>query len=385
MAGRQEARVFTSIWKDKDFLNLEEGPQRLYMFLLSQDDLTYAGTMRLWAPRWASKARGLTASIIEDHLKALEAERFIVVDTDTGELLIRTFIRHDRVWKEPNLLKSARSSAELIESPEIRAVLLAELQRIPIHQSTSNLVHEIHRSFINDLTVGGTTPPGTPNGEASGIPPANPTRMPAAETPCETTAPPTSKGHAYPTTDPNVNTKPGVLIDVSAGQHPRVYPTANPSGYPTAEASPDPSQGKGEGYGSYHRGSPYPVSPEPLSPTSGPTQGRSRGTRLPKNFEVTREMVTWCRDRCPDIDGAAQTERFINHWRSKAGKDGVKLDWTATWRNWMLKAQSDLVESRARYAANGGAARSTTTDRVAMARQAGIDAQAILDAQAGRS
>jgi len=29
-------------------------------------------------------------------------------------------------------------------------------------------------------------------------------------------------------------------------------------------------------------------------------------------------------------------ERFRNYWTSKAGKDAAKLDWTATWRNWVI-------------------------------------------------
>jgi hypothetical protein len=35
-----------------------------------------------------------------------------------------------------------------------------------------------------------------------------------------------------------------------------------------------------------------------------------------------------------DID--IQAEKFRNYWISKAGKDAAKLDWPATWRNWIL-------------------------------------------------
>lgn len=33
---------------------------------------------------------------------------------------------------------------------------------------------------------------------------------------------------------------------------------------------------------------------------------------------------------------AAMAERFRNHWTAKSGKDATKLDWAATWRNWVL-------------------------------------------------
>jgi hypothetical protein len=49
-------------------------------------------------------------------------------------------------------------------------------------------------------------------------------------------------------------------------------------------------------------------------------------------------MVTWARDRVPNVDGRIETEKFINYWQSKSGKDATKLDWVATWRNWMLTA-----------------------------------------------
>lgn len=69
-----------------------------------------------------------------------------------------------------------------------------------------------------------------------------------------------------------------------------------------------------------------------------------RGTRIPDDFTVTPEMVAWCRDECPAVDGRKQTDLFIDHWRAKPGKDGVKLDWVATWKNWMRRAQAFAEE-----------------------------------------
>lgn len=49
-------------------------------------------------------------------------------------------------------------------------------------------------------------------------------------------------------------------------------------------------------------------------------------------------MVAWARERVPNVDGRHETEKFINHWSSKPGRDAVKLDWVKTWKNWMLNA-----------------------------------------------
>lgn len=65
---------------------------------------------------------------------------------------------------------------------------------------------------------------------------------------------------------------------------------------------------------------------------------RSRGSRIPNDFAVAPAMVAWARANCPGVDGQRETMKFINYWQAKAGRDGVKLDWVATWRNWMMNA-----------------------------------------------
>lgn len=79
-----------------------------------------------------------------------------------------------------------------------------------------------------------------------------------------------------------------------------------------------------------------------LGPHSGRTKAQ-RGTRIPANFAVTPEMREWAMANVPSLAGSRETEKFINFWRAKAGRDAVKLDWEATWRNWMLKAAEYAV------------------------------------------
>jgi hypothetical protein len=50
-------------------------------------------------------------------------------------------------------------------------------------------------------------------------------------------------------------------------------------------------------------------------------------------------MVEWARRECPTVDGRRETEKFIDYFRAAPGAKGVKLDWLATWRNWMRKAE----------------------------------------------
>jgi hypothetical protein len=68
-------------------------------------------------------------------------------------------------------------------------------------------------------------------------------------------------------------------------------------------------------------------------------QQRRRASRIPDPFTVTAEMVAWANGNAPHVDGRRETTKFINYWTAKSGKDATKLDWPATWRNWMMTAE----------------------------------------------
>lgn len=57
-------------------------------------------------------------------------------------------------------------------------------------------------------------------------------------------------------------------------------------------------------------------------------------------------MVAWAHENTPDVDGKYQTTKFINYWRGRAGAGATKVDWVATWENWMFKAQEDITGPR---------------------------------------
>jgi hypothetical protein len=71
-----------------------------------------------------------------------------------------------------------------------------------------------------------------------------------------------------------------------------------------------------------------------------------RGTRIPDDFKVTPEMVAWAKKRCPHVDGRLETEKFVNHWTAKAGRDAVKVDWSRAWMNWLLTAEQQAGGTR---------------------------------------
>lgn len=74
----------------------------------------------------------------------------------------------------------------------------------------------------------------------------------------------------------------------------------------------------------------------PASPTASPPA--ARGTRLPKDWVLTKPLGVWAAGEQPTwtpehIRKVAAS--FKDYWIAKAGKDGLKTDWEATWRNWV--------------------------------------------------
>jgi len=68
--------------------------------------------------------------------------------------------------------------------------------------------------------------------------------------------------------------------------------------------------------------------------TRSPTTGKARGTR----FDLTAMPDEWrafCTETRPDLDAESTFDAFGDYWRSKPGAGGLKLDWLATWRNWV--------------------------------------------------
>ncbi|MBZ6290344.1 hypothetical protein KVH30_02000 [Streptomyces olivaceus] len=131
---RGHGRILASVWEDSDFLDLDEREQRLYLFLISQPNLNHAGLLDLTLRRWARKARGLTVAELEKRIDRLEETHFVVVDDDTEELLIRSFIRNDGVWRMPKVMGAAVSGALEISSSKLQRALLDEMDRIPLDE-----------------------------------------------------------------------------------------------------------------------------------------------------------------------------------------------------------------------------------------------------------
>jgi hypothetical protein len=274
---REHGRLLCRIWNDSDWKALTSTEQWAYEMLVSQANITNCGLILLTVRRWANHASDMTEEKIRDALRTLDRKRFIAMDEDTEEILVRTFIRGDGVLKLPNVFKNALRQASQIQSSRLRNVLAAELRKLD-RPDAGAVADQIE--------------------------------------------------------DPQVPLVP--------------EPIAEPVGEPIPHGF---QKTCGEGKG---KGSSSPPSPSKSGPVSSRNAARgSRGSRIPDDFAVAAEMVQWARENTPDVDGREETQAFMDYWRAKPGKDGVKTDWVATWRNWMRKAQKDAQRASARASPNG--------------------------------
>lgn len=61
---------------------------------------------------------------------------------------------------------------------------------------------------------------------------------------------------------------------------------------------------------------------------------------MPKDWILPSEYREHCTQARPELNPDTVAESFRDYWIAKAGKDGVKLDWLATWRNWVRNERS---------------------------------------------
>jgi uncharacterized protein YdaU (DUF1376 family) len=92
-----------------------------------------------------------------------------------------------------------------------------------------------------------------------------------------------------------------------------------------------------------------PPNQEPLTNNHKPIKEQQRGSRLPTDWICPNPWADWARTERPDLNITKVAESFYDYWISKPGAGGVKLNWEATWRNWVrsqkqgFAVQKDLI------------------------------------------
>ena len=118
------------IWSDDEWLDLTVPAQHLYMTLLSDPTLNYCGVADWRIGKMAQRA---AENGPRDTLLAaaeLSDAHFIVIDEMTEEVMIRSYLKHDPILKNPRLAVTMSKEYGVIGSRKLRAALVFELQKL---------------------------------------------------------------------------------------------------------------------------------------------------------------------------------------------------------------------------------------------------------------
>ena len=77
-----------------------------------------------------------------------------------------------------------------------------------------------------------------------------------------------------------------------------------------------------------------------------PLTDKAKGSRLPENW-FPRPAIVGDDVLLPPDQWSAELDKFRDYWRAVPGAKGRKLDWDATWRNWLRRASENLLTRKA--------------------------------------
>jgi len=209
--GKDHARVNLEIWGDDDWLDCSPAAQHLYLVLWTSPGLSYCGAGEWHPGRIAARAKGWSAQAVMAAGVELSRDLFLLVDEETGEFLLRSWLKHDGLWKVPNMAVSmANARAELASRP-LRGVVVHEALKVrAANPGLSSWEREAVVSMLGQRAV-----------DPADVEPYNPSANPSAN----------------PWLNPSV--KGSVNPSVNSNLRVGVNPASNPG--PTPAPSPTPS------------------------------------------------------------------------------------------------------------------------------------------------
>lgn len=126
---REYARIVVRIWEDPEFRALAAVEQAVFFQLISNPDLSYCGIADYVPERYIGLASDMTKRRLVAALEKLAEQRFVVIDERTAEILVRSYVRHDGILKQPNVAKAMVNALRRVHSQALRASIVTELIR----------------------------------------------------------------------------------------------------------------------------------------------------------------------------------------------------------------------------------------------------------------
>lgn len=125
------AKAKVGMWSDPDFLELDPEQKTLYQLLFEHDGVNNAG-ITPWRPDELAPMVSPTATgeDVRRIAQVLQDHKYVMVDEDTAEILVRSYIRHDDVIRQPNMCKPMAAAFNATKSRVLRQMMANELHRL---------------------------------------------------------------------------------------------------------------------------------------------------------------------------------------------------------------------------------------------------------------
>lgn len=78
-----------------------------------------------------------------------------------------------------------------------------------------------------------------------------------------------------------------------------------------------------------------PPNQEPITNNHKPNSRGTKGSRLSADWVLPSDWRDWAKAERPDLALDSVADQFRDYWVAKTGTGATKLDWSATWRNWV--------------------------------------------------
>jgi len=80
---------------------------------------------------------------------------------------------------------------------------------------------------------------------------------------------------------------------------------------------------------------------KPITNNHKPSSRATKGSRLSADWVLPSDWEEWAKQERPDLNLRSVGEQFRDYWSAKAGSGSTKLDWYATWRNWVRNQRQE--------------------------------------------
>jgi uncharacterized protein YdaU (DUF1376 family) len=86
-----------------------------------------------------------------------------------------------------------------------------------------------------------------------------------------------------------------------------------------------------------------PIATNNHKPITNNQDKNKRGSRLAQDLFFPKEWCDFLVEQRPELNAQKTFDQFKDYWIAQAGQKGVKLDWFATWRNWVRNTNAPKV------------------------------------------